>query len=69
MQKFIQKDKQLALSTRLQHIRSLLAISWISFVCICYLYYYLDYLYNSYPVLQQFRELGITEMIRRLVTP
>ena len=54
---------------KLKRIRPVIVIGWVVFVCLCYIYYYARYLYNSYPILHRVRELGIWEMVRRYFTP
>lgn len=53
----------------LKQVRALVVIGWISLVCICYGYYYVQTLLDAYPVLQRARELGLVEMVRRYITP
>lgn len=50
-------------------LASLLVIGWVSFVCGCYLYFYLTDVYEGYPVLQEIGQIGVTGLIRRLITP
>jgi hypothetical protein len=49
--------------------RSWIATGWVIVVVVCYCYAYSQYLQKAYPVLQQGRELGLLELMKRFVVP
>ena len=50
-------------------IRALLTIFWVLVFCLTHAYHYCFQLYSSYPVLQQARQLGAWELLKRLLHP
>jgi hypothetical protein len=50
-------------------IRIAVIIGWVSFVCVCYSVYYVQYLQKAYPILGQIHELGILGLVKRYFTP
>ena len=54
---------------RLPLFRLVIVMGWTVFVCLYYGYAYLESLHDAYPILQQVRELGIFELLKRYFMP
>ena len=58
---------------KLKHIvykvRPFIVVGWVLLVYVYFTFSYIQHLQEAYPILQQVRELGIIELIRRYFTP